>query len=103
VTGPYAEDGRMPEMSAADRRLIAQHERRIAVAHPPAGTIRILSVIQDDGTWHVDLDVEPVADEFAGPADLGTVRVCLKTDVGRLQSDLPTEVLKRIADRIREL
>src|SRR5688500_19756197 len=72
VTGPYAEDGRMPEMSAADRRLIAQHERRIAVAHPPAGTIRILSVIQDDGTWHVDLDVEPVADEFAGPTGSGS-------------------------------
>lgn len=103
MTGPWAEDGRMPPISEAGRRLIAQHERRIAVAHPPAGTIRILSVIQDDGTWTVDLDVEPVADENAGPADLGTVRVHFKTDAGGLQADLPTEVLKVIADRIREL
>lgn len=103
MTGPFAEDGRMPPISDAGRRLIAQHERRLAVAHPPAGTIRILSVVQDDGTWNVDLDVEPVADELAGPADLGTVRVHFETDSGGLQADVPAEVLKRIADRIREL
>ncbi len=103
MTGPYAEEGRMPELTERERDLIAQHEQRIALAHPPAGTIRILSVIQDDGTWTVDLDVEPVADENAGPADVGTVRVCFKTDAGGLRADVPVEVLQRIAGRIREL
>lgn len=95
-----AEGGPLP---ARSRKFIEQHERRLAVAWPPDGTIRILSVIQDDGTWHVDLDVTAVAEENAGPADLGTVRLHIETDAGGLQADLPTEVLKRIADRIREL
>ncbi len=105
MTGAFIEDDHehQSHTSDEDRRLIAEHERRLAVAWPPAGTIRILSVIQDDGTWHVDLDVEPVAEENAGPADLGAVRVHFKTDTGGLQADVPTEVLKRIADRIREL
>lgn len=103
MTGPYAEDGRMPDLTTAERELIAQHERRLAVARPPVGTIRILSVVQDDGTWHVDLDVEPVSEEHGGPAGLGTVRVHIETDTGGLQADVPTEVLQRIADRIREL
>ena len=103
MTGAYAEEERLPPISAADRARIAEQERRLAVAWPPDGTIRILSVIQDDGSWTVDLDVEPVAEENAGPADLGTVRVHFRTDTGGLRADLPTEVLKVIADRIREL
>lgn len=103
MSGPWAEDGRLTPLTDADRERIAQHERRLAIARPPAGTIRILSVVQDDATWHVDLDVEPVADETHSPTDPDSVRLHIETDEGSSRSDLPVEVLQRIAQRIREL
>lgn len=98
MTGPNAEGGPLP---TPNRKLIEQHERRLALAFPPDGTIRVLSVVQDGDRWHVDLDVEPVADLTVAPADPDAVRLHIETEHGR--PDLPVEVLQRIAERIREL
>jgi hypothetical protein len=95
-----AEGGPLPPV---DRDLIAQHERRLALAFPRAGTVRVLSVVEDGGTWHVDLDVVPVEDETFDPADPDAVRVHIETEQGAARADLPVEVLQRIAERIREL
>lgn len=95
-----AEGGPLPE---PDRARIAQHERRLALAFPPDGTIRVLSVVQEGDRWHVDLDVAPVAEETVAPTDPDAVRLHIETNQGSARADLPTEVLDRIADRIREL
>lgn len=104
MSSPYAEGGPLPP---PNRALIAEHERRLALAFPPDGTIRVLSVVKDGEVWHVDLDVAPVADETRGPGDPNAVRLHIETDLdtdeGVARADLPVEVLQRIAERIREL
>ena len=95
-----AEGGPLPPV---DPERLAQHERRLALVFPPDGTIRVLSAVQDGDTWRVDLDVAPVDEETRVPTDPAAVRLHIETDAGSSSNDLPVEVLRRIADRIREL
>jgi hypothetical protein len=104
VTGPWAEDGRMPAMTDDERALIVQHERRIAVAAPRPGSIRVLAVIGEAGVWSVDLDCVDLTEEIreAG-GDPTAVRFVIQADDDAFQHDLPVAVLRQIANRIREL
>ncbi len=102
MSGPMAEGGPLP---VADPEMLAQHERRIAEwCRDRAPRMRILSVEPDEaGGWLVEVSTEDPAD-LTRPGDPALVRLFVHGLDGRsAHVDLPTEVLQRIADRIREL
>lgn len=94
----------MPDLTPAERELLAQHERRIAIVSPQRGTIRVLAVTEEAGAWSVDLDCVDLADEIRGAGgDPAAVRFVIQVDDDAFQHDLPVAVLRQIAERIREL
>lgn len=103
MTGPRAEGGDRPPLTAAERQLLDQHERRIALAFPPDGTIRVLAVVEESGEWSVELDLAELADETRAAADPTAVRFVIQVADDAFQHDLPVAVLRQIAKRIREL
>jgi hypothetical protein len=101
VTGPHAEGGPMPPV---DRGLLAQHEQRIAMAFPKHGSIRVLAVVEEAGTWSVDLDLADLADEvLVADVDPTAVRFVIHVADDAFQHDLPVAVLRQIAKKIGEL
>ena len=102
MTGAFAEGGPLP---VADPVLLARHERAIAEwRRDRAPRMRVLSVLPDEaGGWLVEVTTEDPAEQ-TDPGDPSLVRLFVHGIDGRSASvDLPDEVLRRIADRIREL